>query len=303
VIDPARAAYPAAVAVLLLASPLSADIVRLRDGGMLRGRVTHQAGTVTVETPTWKAAISREQILDIEAEQDPLEEYARRRAGLPAAPTADDWTALGTWCATRGLDGQARAAWNEAVRIDPDHEDARRALGHIRLEGRWVTEDEFHAAIGSVKFRGRWMPREEMLAVLDAEKAAREARALADRIEREKRDAAAAERRARQEADREAAEAAAQAEARARLRELERLHEQAAMSAGPLDVLPVPIVVIPGAGGLPAYGLRALPGPAREWTPTPFFWGCRGWVGGRPGGAIRIGEGCHGTGTRIVIRR
>jgi hypothetical protein len=303
---PARVPLLLFVAMLLSPLALVSDVLRLRDGGTLRGRITHQADTVTVETPAWKVIIPRERILGIEAEPDPVEEYARRRSALPASPTAGDWTALGSWCASNGLDGQAREAWGEAIRLDPDAEAARRALGYVRREGRWVTEDELHAAIGDVKFRGRWMPREEMLAVLDAEKAAREARELADRSEREKREAAAAERRVREDAAGGDA-AARRADAAARLREMEIRRQQEATAAqlgAPYDGTPL---LYTGTWGYPylGYGGPRYPTPYGTCRPYGYGYGYGGWTWGwnTDGGWLRVGGGCHGTGTHITIRR
>jgi hypothetical protein len=296
-------------AFLLVAPPsLFSDILRLRDGGSLRGRVTHQAETVTIETPAWKAVIPRERILGIETEPNPVETYARLRSALPASPAAADWTALGSWCASNGLDGQAREAWSEAIRLDPDSEAARRALGYVRREGRWVSEDEFHAAQGDVKFRGRWMPREEMLATLDAEKAAREARELADRSERERRDASSAERRTREDATRDSDLAARRADAEARLRELEIRREQEAAAAqlGP-PYYGTPLLYT-GTWGYPAYGYGGSCDPIPYGTCRPYGYGhgYGGWTWGwntGHGGWLSVGGSCHGTGTRISIRR
>ncbi len=310
-----RTAAPLAISLLaglLVPVFVSADVVHLRGGGSLRGRVTHQADVVVLDAGTWKTTIPRERILTIEAEPDPIASYAKRRAAMPDPPTPEAWTALGGWCAAQGLPDQAREAWNEAVRLDSDHEAARRALGHVRREGRWVTEDEFHAAQGDVKFRNRWMPREEMLAILDAEKASREARELADRSEREKREAASAEQRARKDADREAAEAARRSAVEVRARELEILRRQAELSAGIGHDTPPPVFLYPYFGyGYPPYVCTrypAYPMPHYGAGWTSWYSSCGssgwGWYGaGRGGGILRIGGSLHGTGSHVVIRR
>jgi hypothetical protein len=300
---PGTTAFVALAASALLPRSAPADVLHLRDGGALRGRISHQSDTVTIETGNWKAVIPRDRVLRIEAEPEPIEQYARRRAAL-VNPSARDWADLGTWCAANGLDAQAREAWSEALRTEPDHDGARRALGFVRWKGQWVTEDEFHAAQCDVKFRGRWMPREEMAAILDSEKAARDARALAAQTERGKRAAADDERRLREDAaDGEAS--ARRAEAEARLRELEilRLEEEAAQRVSWSDPWT--------SGSILLTGTWAYPPPYyRPWRPscvypTPYApyggsWLSYGYTGRENGFLFNRGLA---TGSRITIRR
>jgi len=77
------------------------------------------------------------------------------------------------WCQTMQLaDGDARVL-RTLVRLAPDNEEARAALGHVRADERWFTsaealerfrksqEPKAAEARGLVEYKGRWMHRDE----------------------------------------------------------------------------------------------------------------------------------------------
>ena len=43
----------------------------------------------------------------------------------------------------------------QVVQLDPEHVPARRGLGHVRQNGRWMSRDEQMAARGYVKHKGK----------------------------------------------------------------------------------------------------------------------------------------------------
>jgi hypothetical protein len=262
-----------AIPFCLLALPVSPDVLHLKNGGVLRGRVSEQGDTVTLDAKWGRVVLSRAEVLRIEKEPPAETQYATRRAALKN-PTVKDWVELARWCEANDLNSQAREAYTEAVRLDPDHEAARRALGFVWWQDRWVTEDEYHAALGEVRFRDRWMPREEMLSVLEAEKAARGARELADRIERERQEAVAAERRVQEAARAAEVEARRQAEADARRREVALRQDLQATRIDSTWWPPTTYMTgYGGYGGYPYYGGVGWITPS--YTPRSWGWNIR----------------------------
>ena len=72
---------------------------------------------------------------------------------------------LAAWCGSNGLGQQRRAHLSRVLDLDPNHEGARAALGHRRINGQWVTSerlsefrDRFSRASEALK---RWKPELE----------------------------------------------------------------------------------------------------------------------------------------------
>jgi len=64
-------------------------------------------------------------------------EYAKKVATVDPRD-AEGFYQLGLWCQERGLQDQAVKAFERAVRIDPDHPQARVALGYRALGTEWT---------------------------------------------------------------------------------------------------------------------------------------------------------------------
>ncbi len=69
------------------------------------------------------------------------QEYLRIRSGY--RETASGQMELATWCGKRRLNDQARAHLTQVLQLDPDHVQAHRKLGHRRMAGEWIPEQEF----------------------------------------------------------------------------------------------------------------------------------------------------------------
>ncbi len=52
--------------------------------------------------------------------------------------SADQVVALGNWCAANQRQTLARTYWNQALKLDPDHDGARTALGFVRVGEKWL---------------------------------------------------------------------------------------------------------------------------------------------------------------------
>jgi hypothetical protein len=190
----------------------------------------------------------------IEEGRSALQEY-EERAGALAAADAEGWITLAGWAEARGLGTQAREAWNRALQASPNDPRANEALGRVRMDGRWVSEDEAYRARGYVRFEGEWITPAEHDAVL------RERAAEAGRD----RERVAAEARVR-----EAEARAEEAEARAREAEagqVEGIPLWYGWGAGPAYWPSGPVVVPPRPGAAP--GPKPVPRPVPAPRPVP----------------------------------
>jgi hypothetical protein len=198
------------LAAVLLAGVATADEVYLKGGGRLSGRIVSRSETtIEVDVGAGRIGVPASSVVRIEEGRSPLQEY-EERAGRIAPGDADGWVALGEWAAAHGLGTQASEAYHRALAASPDDPRANEALGNVRMNGRWMTEDESYRARGYVQYEGEWMTAAER----DAMERARVAEDARDRERRE------ADRRVR-----EAEARAEEAEARAREAEAQPVTE------------------------------------------------------------------------------
>jgi hypothetical protein len=158
-----------------------ADVIHLADGTKRHGRVVETTPTeVVVDVGAGNVSlhvrIPRADVVRIEhkatANDLLMADYGRRlaRAGDGGA---DAWHALGAWCADqRVLKAEARAAYERAVAIDPDHAEAHAALGHVKLNEAWMTRKRAVALLAPELAEALAQARQlELTARRDAEEA------------------------------------------------------------------------------------------------------------------------------------
>jgi tetratricopeptide repeat protein len=168
----------AVILVFLAPGALYADEVFLKDAGSISGRVVEQnETTVKVDIGDGFIAVPASRVERIEKGRSALDEYADRAAKL-GPQDVEGWKTLARWASKQGYPGQAREAANKVLAIAPNDPDARKALGFVMLDGKWVTLEESYRAKGYVKFDGEWMTPAEAQAgqaALTAERAQRDA--------------------------------------------------------------------------------------------------------------------------------
>lgn len=150
-------------AVLCAAAPAWPDTVLLHNGGRLQGEIVADAGgddILVVRTLLGgTVAIPRNQVREILPPSQREREYGRLRDQTPE--TIEGHLALAQWCKERSLTKRRKAHLAQVLRLDPDHDEARRLLGYTYVEGRWMTPEQRRLARGYVRYRGRWrLPQE-----------------------------------------------------------------------------------------------------------------------------------------------
>ena len=147
------------------AGPALADVIALRGGGRVRGKVIPNVKegsdrvTILPEKGRTPLVFQKEQVVGVTAEPGPLDEYLTRRDR--ATSTADSQFELGLWCEGHTLQDLARLHFEAAVGYDKAFAPAHRKLGHVLHEDRWLTADERREAQGLVRYKGRWISRNE----------------------------------------------------------------------------------------------------------------------------------------------
>jgi tetratricopeptide (TPR) repeat protein len=144
------------VAVLLGTSAWG-DIVYMADGTTREGRVVEanekevvlevgQGGVlVAVRIPRGQVAKIEEKPTGTTAV---MAEYVARLSAALKSKSADDWHNLGLWCREkRGFRDKAAEAFERALALDPNHAPTRLILGHVHLNGAWMTRQQALQAI------------------------------------------------------------------------------------------------------------------------------------------------------------
>jgi len=199
-----RLSLLAAVLALLICLTGLSDTITLKNGRTLEGdinKITKDEISIDVSRGDLVATLyyPKSEVVKMEygpAPAERLEEaYAERLVSVAGSTSADVWFALGDWAAGKFLNEKARAAFRRALKFDPNHADARRALGYNRFEGEWLTDEQIMTRKGFVRFEGNWITPKERDDL------------LAQRAENEKKQ---------------------KAEAKARRKEIEELREEVA---------------------------------------------------------------------------
>lgn len=172
--------------LLLVPSLAVADEVYIKGAGVLSGRIIEETETmIKVDIGDGIMGVPPSRVDRIVRGRSPLDEYDERASQLRPEDTKG-WRSLGRWAKQQGLSKQARQAYENVVAVAPDDAEAREALGFVRLDGRWVTEEESYRARGFIRYDGEWMtPAEAQLAQANeaADQARREAELRANEAE------------------------------------------------------------------------------------------------------------------------
>jgi hypothetical protein len=143
--------------LFLVPAALFADEVFLRGAGTISGRIVEQtAETVQVDVGGGIVGVPMSRVEKIVKARCPLDVYEARAAKLAQNDVAG-WLKLAEWASQNGLPMNAHDAYEKALASAPDNAEARQALGYVKLNGRWLTEDEAYQASGYVKYHGEWM--------------------------------------------------------------------------------------------------------------------------------------------------
>ena len=82
--------------------------------------------------------------------------------GRPIADTAAAQWELAQWCREHKLSAEREVHLRRVIELDPDHVEARRALGYSKIDGQWTTQEEAMTKRGYVRYKGQWKTPQEV---------------------------------------------------------------------------------------------------------------------------------------------
>jgi hypothetical protein len=158
----------AVVAIMSAGTPAGADLVKLQNGGEIRGKIAGGTATSRVNAETIvlqtlngvTIAVAKADTKFLTMRPVTVEEYETRARRI--GDTAQEHWDLAEWCRQQSLSKQRENHLLRVVDHDPHHEKAQAALGRVWHEGGWVDRDEMMAARGYVKYKGRYVTTQEL---------------------------------------------------------------------------------------------------------------------------------------------
>ena len=133
--------YTAILLIALSAGALRGDVVYLQDGKTIEGRVTRNEldNTYRIETTRGTVIKPARDVQRIVKAPLPQEVFLKRFASVNRG-NIDDLATLVTWAREKHLTPQKQKVCQLILKIDPNHEMARRELGHTVFENEWILE-------------------------------------------------------------------------------------------------------------------------------------------------------------------
>ncbi len=89
----------------------------------------------------WTMELGTSDSLRGKAHQNPLQSLALRRAQLKP-DDVDGRLALAEWCVGHDLGDEAAKLCDEVLKLAPDRKEAHQMLGHVQVDGKWMSVEE-----------------------------------------------------------------------------------------------------------------------------------------------------------------
>ncbi|MGA2063934.1 MAG: HEAT repeat domain-containing protein [Thermoguttaceae bacterium] len=147
-----------------MARPATAEIFVLSSGGRIEGELVNpdekpRRTYVVKLIAGGQVTLQADQVQQVVSVRPEVAEYEKVRPNYP--DTAEGQWNLAQWCRDHKLPAQRTTHLRRVIELDPDHVEARRLLGYNKIEGQWMTQDEWMIKQGYVKYKNQWkLPQE-----------------------------------------------------------------------------------------------------------------------------------------------
>ena len=171
---------------LFSASPAGAEVFLLAGGGRIEGKLLNRdqspRETFVVETASGRLTLEKSQVEQVVVPRSAELQYEQIYPTFP--DTVDGQWKLAAWCLEQGLSAQRRTHLERVIELDPEHVEARRALGYSKIDGRWTTQEELMHNRGYMRYRGRWLLPQEVELLKKKEASEKAEKEWAQKLER-----------------------------------------------------------------------------------------------------------------------
>ena len=142
-----------------MAAPAAADIVVLNNDGRVKGTLVNPNESprknYIVKTDAGEITLDKSQVKEVITQSPDELQYEKIR--FTVADTVEEQWKLAEWCREKGLSQQRTAHLERVIDLDPDHKQARAALGFSQIDGRWIRREDAMKERGYVRYKSRWM--------------------------------------------------------------------------------------------------------------------------------------------------
>lgn len=130
-------------------------ILTLQGGREVKGiYLESKDGAVWVAVDQGEIGVDSKTIAKMSIEESDTAEFQKRRNALKEKDLEGHY-ALAQWARLKGLESSAVAEIKHILALEPSHSSAHFFLGHIQLNGKWITREEA-LALGMYDNNGRW---------------------------------------------------------------------------------------------------------------------------------------------------
>jgi hypothetical protein len=154
----------AALLLMVAAGAAQADVFLLTNGGRIEGELLNPQEsprqTYVIRTAAGaQLTLERSQVKQVL--QPRAEELEYDKIQPRYSDTVEGQWALAQWCLQNNLRRQREKHLRRVIELDPNHVQARHALGYSQFDGKWKTQDEVMTERGYVLHKGHWrLPQE-----------------------------------------------------------------------------------------------------------------------------------------------
>ncbi|MGA2031477.1 MAG: HEAT repeat domain-containing protein [Thermoguttaceae bacterium] len=157
----------AAVAIVSVAlgSAGRAEVFVLSSGGRLEGELLNrdekprQSYVIKLASGA-QLTLEAAQVAEVLTGGADQSEYAKVRPQYP--DTAQGQWQLAEWCREHQFPAERKVHLARVIQLDPNHLEARHALGYSQVDGKWTTREEAMSKQGLVLYKGRYRTQQEI---------------------------------------------------------------------------------------------------------------------------------------------
>ena len=153
------------MSAIALAGQARAEVFVLKSGGRIEGEFLNPGrepgGSFELRTDDGLRLSLGEDLVQRVIIKTEVEKEYEAELSTMGHSALDHW-AMAEWCKDAGLVNHRKRHLAEVIRIEPDHKEARTALGYSLYGSKWMTQEEFLTSRGYVRYKSAWWTQQQV---------------------------------------------------------------------------------------------------------------------------------------------